>query len=104
MLTELDKLPKDIKPREIISIWRHGEVFNVTWRRGDKMYGVQNVSKHEAFPIILACKDEIRARKNPEDRVEHWEARDEEGNFSYVMYDSILKSRITDEERANGSY
>ena len=92
-MEEIFNLPKDLKPTEILGVYRHDKVFTITFKRNGKLYGIKNVPHVEALPLILACKDDIRRRKNPDDRCEPWEAVDEEGVFSLKMYLSILESR-----------
>lgn len=93
MLTEVYSIPKDLRPREVKSIYRNGDFFSMVWIRGEKMFGCKNLKTPDVMPLIFACKDEIRKRPDPDDRVEHWECIDENGVFSFKMYISILESR-----------
>lgn len=93
MLTEVYTIPKDLKPREVKSIYRNGENFSMVWIRNGEMFGCKNLKSLDVMSLIFACKDEIRNRPNPEDRIEHWECIDENGTFSFKMYISILESR-----------
>lgn len=87
-------LPKNLRPREIFSITKHEQLFTITWRRDGRLFGCKNVEHSIAYPLIFACKDEIKSRKDPSDRVEMWECYDSDGCFSRNIYLSLLESRI----------
>lgn len=94
-LKEVSSIPKDLKPREVFWISSSGYYFSITWKRGGEMYGCKHVPSPVAMVLIMNCKDEIRRRKDPDARIEPWEAYDSEGHFSFKLYCSILDSRAT---------
>ena len=92
-ITEVFDIPKNLKANEVLSVVRMGNVFFFSWRRGGKLYACKNVDSSLAFTLIMALKEEIKKRNDPDDRVEGWECINEHGVFDFSIYCTLLKSR-----------
>lgn len=92
-ITEIYELPKDLRASEVSQIGRWDNVFQFNWYRAGRLFICRNVPSNLALTIIMALKDEIKKRKNPEERIEFWECDNEYGVFDNMIYERLLSER-----------